>query len=181
MTNTAVITFGRFQPITIGHEKLVNKVKSFAQSIGADAFVYLSHSHDKNKNPLPYLTKLYLAKTAFGDVVVNSPCKSLIDVVKTLQHYDNINIFVGSDRVDGFNDLLQKYNGIDYSFKEINVLSAGYREDSAKGISGVSGTKIRSYAINNDMKSFVSVLPAALKPQASYIMKQVRKGLDYEN
>ena len=83
-SNTAVITFGRFSPPTIGHEKLVNKIKEEAKSRRADALIYASHTYDKKKNPLDYQHKIKFLTTAFGNVVKNSNAKTIIEVAKEL-------------------------------------------------------------------------------------------------
>ena len=181
MSNTAVITFGRFNPITVGHEKLVNTVKRYALNNYCDPYVYLSHSCDKQKNPIPYHTKLRLAHQAFGDVVVASESRNIVQIAQELQKdYDNLVLIVGKDRVSDFQTLLQKYNGIDYTYDIISVLSAGDRDPDSSDIEGMSATKLRQYAINNDVKSFAFGLPIRLKSDASYIMDIVRKGLNYE-
>ena len=181
MPNTAVITFGRFNPITVGHEKLVNKVKSFASSMDADPFVYLSHSHNNTNNPIPYDIKIDLATKAFGDVIVESDCRNIIQVANRLnESYNHLVVFVGSDRVLEFDNLLNKYNGTEYDYESIDVLSAGYREADSNTVEGMSGTKLRKYAINNDVTSFTFGLPLELKPHANFIMNTIRKGLNYE-
>jgi hypothetical protein len=89
-SNTAVITFGRFSPPTIGHEKLVNKIKEEAKSRRADALIYASHTYDKKKNPLDYQHKIKFLTTAFGNVVKNSNAKTIIEVATTSTNNDFI-------------------------------------------------------------------------------------------
>lgn len=181
MSNTAVITFGRMNPITIGHEKLVNKVKHLASELNATPLVYLSHSNDSNKNPLPYLTKVKYAMQAFGECVQFSSAKTLIDIVKKLDgKYDNIVVVGDLERSQQFEQLLNKYNGKEYSFDTITTVSAGSRSNDNDLIDGMSATKMRSYAINNDIKSFTIGLPDNIKPYAETLIKNVRKGLNYE-
>ena len=67
-----VIAFGRMNPPTVGHEKLVTKIKSVARKNRATPLLYLSHSQDKKKNPLSYEDKIRLAKKAFGPLVQKS-------------------------------------------------------------------------------------------------------------
>ena len=184
MSDTAVITFGRFNPITIGHEKLVETVLHFAIEIGADPFIYLSHSQNKTNNPLPYDVKLKLARKAFPDIdIVESSAPTIMQAASELytNGWRKLVVFVGSDRVDEFNTLLNKYNGIEYNFDKIYVLSAGQRDAKLDTVEGMSGTKMRGYAINNDVEKFASGLPTNLKSDAEYIMNTIRKGLKYEN
>ena len=131
-SNTAVITFGRFSPPTIGHEKLVNKIKEEAKSRRADALIYASHTYDKKKNPLDYQHKIKFLTAAFGNVVKNSNAKTIIEVAKELDDsYDNLVVVVGQDRIAEFDRLLNAYNGKEYNFKDIKIISAGDRDPDA--------------------------------------------------
>ena len=182
MSSTAIITFGRFNPITIGHEKLVSKVKRYAKLYKAEPLVFLSHSYDNKKNPLAYADKYFYARKAFGDCVQFSDARTIIDVMKRLDcMYDEVKVVVGEDRVTGFEDLLQKYNGIEYNFSDIEILSAGLRDPDAEGIEGMSASKLRSYAINNYVDEFENGLPIDLRPYSQTILQLVRKGLNYAN
>ena len=182
MTNTAVICFGRMNPITIGHEKLVNTVKRLASDLDAEPLVYLSHSNDSNKNPLPYLMKVNYAMQAFGDCVQMSSAKTLIDVLQKLDgKYDNIVVVGDRERSEQFDQLLNKYNGKEYSFDTITAVSAGDRTDKEDLVDSMSATKMRNFAINNDVKSFSIGLPNAIKPYAETLINNVRKGLNYAN
>ena len=77
-----VFTFGRINPPTIGHQKLVSKVESVAKTARADSRVYLSHTQTNKKDPLPYSEKLKLARKAFGSSVVRSNSKNIIQILK---------------------------------------------------------------------------------------------------
>ena len=128
---TAVITFGRMNPPTVGHEKLVNKVK--AEAKGGPAFVYLSHTQKAPKDPLSYDDKIKYAQAAFGRIVKKSSARTIIEVMKELQgKYSAVKLVVGSDRVSEFKTLLNKYNGKDYNFDKIEVVSAGERDPIQK-------------------------------------------------
>lgn len=144
-----VFTFGRMNPPTVGHEKLVNKVKEVAKSERADARIYLSHSQNDKKDPLSYQDKIRFAKKAFGDVIYKSQAKIIIQLAKELQAdgYTDIIMVVGSDRVVEFRGLLTKYNGKDWNFNSIKVVSAGQRDaDSEDAVAAMSGTKLRGLA-----------------------------------
>lgn len=176
---TAVITFGRMNPVTVGHEKLVNKVLSVAVKAKGTPLVYLSHSEDMKKNPLSYNSKISYAQKAFGRVIQKSKSRTIIEVAKELSgKYANLIVVVGSDRVAEFNTLLNKYNGKEYTFEVIDVQSAGERDPDADGVEGMSASKMRSAAASEDLKSFKSGLPKKLQRDAQKIMDAVRDGMN---
>lgn len=159
-----VLAFGRLNPITVGHEKLVNKIKSVARKEKATPALYLSHSQDKKKNPLGYEDKIRYAKKAFGPVVKESPARTIMQVLADLdKQYDEVIVIAGSDRVDEFNNLIQKYNGKDYSYNSLTVVSAGERDPDADDVSGMSGSKMRELALTGKSKEFKAGLPAKLR------------------
>jgi len=180
-TKPAVITFGRMNPITVGHEKLANAVASQAKNSGGVGYIYLSQSQDKNKNPLSYNDKIKYAQKAFGKIVIKSKARTIIEVMAELsgKHKDVI-VVVGSDRVKEFDRLLNKYNksSAGYIFNNITVVSAGQRDPDAEGVKGMSGTKMRGFAMDNDVKSFATGLPSKLKTTAAAILADVRKGMN---
>ena len=179
MSHTAVISFGRINPPTIGHEKLVNKINDIAEVLDADPAVYLSHTQDSKRNPLPYLSKFFIASSAFGYPVKMSPANTIVKVMQDLEsHYDNIVYVCGSDRVEEFEKLLHTYNGKDYNFKSIMVVSAGERDPDSDDVDGMSATKMRQAAKDGAIETFTSGLPDALKPMSSIIMNEVRTGLN---
>jgi len=157
----AVFTFGRFQPPTIGHEKLVNQVLKTAQKEGGVPFVYVSrNTKELSKNPLPPKLKIQILRSAF-------PKKSIIDDPKAItpfhvlqilsdKKFNRVIFIVGDDRVAEFNKSIQ--NTINsrnpYSFSQVEVISAGERDPDGKGVVGVSGSKMREYAQLNDFGSF---------------------------
>ena len=159
-----VIAFGRMNPPTVGHEKLVTKIKSVARKNRATPLLYLSHSQDKKKNPLSYEDKIRLAKKAFGPLVQKSNSRTVIDVAKELEKkYDELIVVGGSDRVDEFQKLLDRYNGKDYAFEKITVVSAGERDPDSDDVSGMSASKLRSLALTGKIKEFKAGLPAKLR------------------
>lgn len=177
--NTAVISFGRMNPVTIGHEKLVNKVTSEASKRKADPLIFLSHSQDKKKNPLTYDDKIKYATKAFGSVIKKSNAKTIIQIAQSLEgKYKDIVMVVGSDRVKEFDSLLNKYNGKDYNFNSITVISAGDRDPDADDVSGMSASKMRELASNNKTSEFSKGLPKRLQSDAATIMSAVRKGMN---
>jgi predicted kinase len=160
----AVITWGRLNPVTIGHEKLVNKVKSEAKKRGAMPHVFISHSQDAKKNPLDYNTKYNFARKAFGPVVTKSTSKTIIQVLQEVEKmgHNEVVIIVGSDRVSEFKTFTSKYNGKDYTFDKLEVVSAGERDPDAEGVSGMSASKMRAVAQAGDYDSFKTGTPSKM-------------------
>lgn len=186
---TAVMAFGRMNPPTVGHEKLLHKVRDVAREHGGSAHVFVSHSEDK-KNPLPQSDKIrYVKKIAPEGVEVHGSSKespSFLHAAKKLhdQGHEHLVVVAGEDRVKELHDRLHKYNGQEghYKFKSIKVVSSGKRDPDADGVEGMSGTKLRSHAAANEHEKFKSGLPKALHPHAGEIMKKVRKGMNiHEN
>jgi nicotinic acid mononucleotide adenylyltransferase len=173
-----VLTFGRMNPPTVGHEKLVNKLISVASKEKATPMVFLSHSQDKKKNPLEHKDKVRFAKMAFGNVVQNSPARTLIDILKSLEgKFKTATVVVGDDRVKEFTELLNKYNGKDYNFDSINVVSAGQRDPDAEGVEGMSASKMRQAIVDKDAQRFKSGLPSRLKASAREVYDLLRHGM----
>jgi hypothetical protein len=179
MKDTAVISFGRMNPMTNGHEKLADKIKSEASKRKADAKLYLSHSTNPKKDPLDFSTKVKFAKKAFGPMVQNSAARTIIEVAKELSgKYDNLVVVVGSDRIPEFKSLLTKYNGKDYNFKTIEIISAGERDPDAEGVTGMSGSKMRGFASSDDFNSFKQGVPSKLSDaDAKALFTAVKKGM----
>ena len=175
---TLVLTFGRLNPPTTGHAKLVDKVRTVARLEKGDAAVYLSHSQDAKKNPLDYNTKVKFAQKAFGKIVIRSTANTIIKVLQENEKkYDRVILVVGSDRVEDFRKLLDKYNGKDYTFDEIEVVSAGERDPDADDVSGMSASKMRDLATKEDFESFKTGLPTLLQKDARKVYDELRKGM----
>ncbi|NDB83537.1 MAG: hypothetical protein EB127_12550, partial [Alphaproteobacteria bacterium] len=179
MKDNVVISFGRMNPMTNGHEKLATKLKSEAQKRHGDAMLYLSHSTNPKKDPLDFNTKVKFAKKAFGSMVQNSPARTILEVAKELTNkYKNLIVVVGSDRVSEFQTLLSKYNGKDYKFDNIEVVSAGERDPDAEGVTGMSGSKMRAFASANEYEKFKQGVPSKLSDaDAKALFTAVRKGM----
>jgi nicotinic acid mononucleotide adenylyltransferase len=175
------ITFGRMNPPTIGHQKLVDHLHSTAKKHGADAEVHLSHTQDRKKNPLSHAQKVGLARKAFGDSVKSGPHKTIIDVMKHLhkQGRKEVHVVVGGDRHKEMHELLHRYNGKEYHFDKIHVHSAGERDPDAEGAEGMSASKMREHAKNNNHEGFKSGLPEKLRSSAHRVMKMVRTGMGH--
>ena len=182
---SAVFAFGRFNPPTTGHEKLINKVKDTAKSVGGEAHIIASHSEGSGKNPLSKEKKVgYIKKIAGSGTQVSSSSSDQPTLLHQLSNLhksgvQHLTMVAGSDRVKEYHDLIHKYNGKEsnhghYNFKSIKVVSAGHRDPDAEGAEGMSGTKMREHARSGNMKSFKSGLPKALHPHAEEIAKQIR-------
>lgn len=175
---TVVFGWGRMNPVTIGHEKLADKLKSVAKQERATPLLYLSHSSDPKKNPLSYDDKIMLAKKAFGNMVQKSTAKTIIQAMKELdKSYDNVILIVGQDRVQEFETLLNKYNGKEFTFDSIKVVSAGDRDPDADDVTGMSASKMRALAAQGNMKDFAKGLPRKLKGDAQAVYDMVRAGM----
>jgi hypothetical protein len=179
---SVVFSFGRMNPPTVGHEKLVDKIQAVAKANKADARLFLSRTEGDDKNPLPYSDKLKLAKMAFPGIVQDTP-KSMypagfIGLLKMLEDkYDKVIIVVGSDRLPNIKALANKYNGKEYKFEEIEVVSAGERDPDEEGVSGMSASKMRAAAKAGDLVKFKSGLPDRLKSVAKLVMDKLQSYL----
>jgi hypothetical protein len=172
----AVISFGRLNPPTLGHSKLVDKLVSTARQMNGTPMLFLSHSVDKAKNPLTYDQKIDLAQKAFGKIAQRSPARNIIEVLKSVEKkYDEVIIVVGDDRVREFDVLVNKYNGKEYRFDSVKVVSAGARDPDAQDVTGMSASKMRAAAVSGDFTAFQSGLPTKLKNQAEDIFAMLRK------
>ena len=161
----AVVVFGRFNPPTTGHEKLLKSANSEAERLGFDLRVYPSRTVDAKKNPLQPGTKIeYMQKMFpdYADSIKDDPnAKTIFDVLIACANlaYKAVTIVVGQDRLAEFQSLAQKYNGELYDFEEIKVISAGQRDADAEGLEGMSASKMRDAAAKNDFKAFAKGIP----------------------
>ena len=178
----ATFTFGRFNPPTTGHEKLVKKLQSVGK--GTDILLFSSHSNDKRKNPLSHKDKVKYLRKFFGRIVVDANVRTVFEICNYLQQkkYTKVNMVVGSDRVKEFEALLTKYNGVKarhgyYKFKEINIISAGERDPDADDVSGMSASKMREFAEKGDFEGFKDGVPSKGKNLAKKLYDDIRKGM----
>ena len=185
---TAVFVFGRFNPPTIGHEKLINAVIAVNQREGGTALIYGSHSEDSRKNPLSHTQKFkYLAKmfpALRKSLQSKAKEKNVMEIAAKLSGtFDRLVMIAGSDRVNEFTSLLNSYNGIKskhgiYEFKEIEVVSAGERDPDAEGAAGMSASKMRKAATQGDFDAFhLGASDELTIKDKKNMMDDVRKGL----
>ena len=153
--------FGRFNPPTTGHEKLMDTISKTAGE-GGQYRVYPSRSQDAKKNPLDPREKIDYMRKMFpkhaNAIVDDENTRTIFDVLKGAhaKGFKTVNVVVGSDRVKEFENLANKYNGQLYDFDKINIISAGERDASAKGVEGMSASKLRKAAMDNDYETFSS-------------------------
>ena len=182
--DTAVFTFGRFNPPTTGHEKLIDALaREQGKNSGAPMYVYPSHSQNPKKDPLPHNKKVAYMKKMFPKYKKNikvSRARNVFDIAVELHNkgHKAIVMVVGSDRVDEFANLLDKYNGVDgrhgfYGFDDIKVVSAGERDPDAEGVTGMSASKMRAAAGANEFDQFKLGLPKGFK-DGEKLFKDVR-------
>ncbi len=179
---TLTIAFGRFNPPTVGHEKLLSAAKR--ASVGGDLKIYPSRTQDPKKNPLDPDMKISFMKKMFpnyeDNIISDSNMKSIFDVLTNANEdgYKNVNIIVGSDRQAEFDNLANKYNGNLYNFDMIDVISAGVRDADADGVEGMSASKMRKAVIDDDFKSFRRGTPKKLNDtDAQALFNAVRQGM----
>ena len=180
---TLTIAFGRFNPPTTGHEKLLNTVAS--SSDDGDYVIVPSRSQDKKKNPLDPDTKIGVMRQMFPDhseKIVNDPAnKTIFDVLKKAHNdgYSNVRIIGGGDRVAEFEKLSGNYNGKLYQFDNIEVRSAGDRDPDSDDVTGMSASKQRKYAAQGDLDNFLKGVPSAMnKKAAKELYNNIRTGMN---
>jgi nicotinic acid mononucleotide adenylyltransferase len=182
------LAFGRMNPITSGHEAVVNKLHSVAKEHGATHQLVVSHSQDAKKNPLSAAQKVKHAKNAFPGTKVKAASKE----APTILHHaaaahkagaTHLHVVAGSDRHEEMHNLLHKYNGKDsahghYNFKKITVHSSGERDPDAEGTTGISASKMREHAASGNKEAFHAGAPKNMSAKHKDAMyHDVRKGM----
>jgi hypothetical protein len=181
------LTFGRANPPTIGHQKVFDKLAMMA---GKNPYrIYLSQTTDNKSNPLSYSEKIKYARKMFPkharNIFINKKIKTILDALVALNNegFNRVTVVVGSDRIREFDVLLNKYNGQKarhgtYNFERISIKSAGERDPDAEGVEGMSASKMRKAASDNDFVAFGQGLPKAVSnAEAKRLFNSVRKGL----
>jgi hypothetical protein len=181
-TPPLTIVFGRFNPPTVGHDKLLKSARRI--SAGGDVKIYPSRTQDPKKNPLDPDMKISFMKKMFPDfkeIIINDDnMRSIFDVLINANEegYSSVNIVVGSDRQAEFENLAQKYNGDLYNFDLIRVVSAGVRDADADGVEGMSASKMRKAVLDDDFKSFRRGTPKTLDDaDTQSLFNAVRQGM----
>jgi nicotinic acid mononucleotide adenylyltransferase len=182
MKKHVAFAFGRFNPPTVGHKKLIDTVVD--ASDGGDFYIFTSQSQDPDKNPLDYQTKVNFLKKLFPDIqdkiVYDVSIKNVLQAADKLKAngYTDATFVCGSDRVPEFTKLLNTWNGMDKTprFGTLNIVSSGEREDGVEGVEGVSASMAREFVKNNDFESFKGTVPN--NPQlAKELFDAVKQGM----
>ena len=186
---TAVFAFGRFNPPTIGHQKLIELVQAQAKKVNGKGFIFLSHSQNAKRDPLSFDQKLAYLQTLINDPDLEIGHSEANTVIKALQVFQaqgrtRVIMVAGSDRVMEFDKLLKQYNGKPdqkgnelYNFDFVDVISAGERDPDAEGVSGASASKAREFAQNDDFANFSKIVMGGTKSKTIYQMIQNAMGV----
>ena len=176
---TAVFSFGRMNPPTSGHGKLIKKVMSVAKKEKGVPMIYPSKTEDNKKNPLTYKTKVKVLQDVFGDIVnATTDIRTPFDVLGYLdnQKFSKVVFVVGSDRVVEFKKNMSKFVDSDLdNIKDFSVVSAGDRDPDAEGIKGISGSKMREYVKKDKFKKFAAGLMTKNSNLAKKVFKELQK------
>jgi len=178
-----VITFGRFNPPTVGHEKLLKSAASEASRLGYDLKIYPSRSVDAKKNPLQPGAKIEYMKKMFPDYeesIKDDPnARTIFDVLEACFNlgYKAVTIVVGQDRLSEFQSLAQKYNGDLYDFEDLQVISGGARDPDSEGIEGMSASKMRDAVAKDDFKAFAKGIPNIGNMEKKNLFNLIQKSM----
>lgn len=158
---TAVVSWGRFNPPTIGHEIVFKIANELAKQNKADFFIVPTKTIDKQKNPLTLQEKISYLNKIFPEyntnIINSSQINTIIEAAKYFsdKNYKNFKLVVGSDRKEQFQEILNKYNKKDYNFNSIEIISAGERLDEGEGAASMSASKMRQAAIEGNIEAFM--------------------------
>ena len=170
-TNGVVVVFGRFNPPTIGHEKLLKAAAKQAEKRGYELRIYPSRSQDAKKNPLTPQMKISYMRQMFPDyadnIIDDKGAKTIFNVLTgaNQEGHTNMMIMVGADRLSEFQGLSHKYNGDLYNYDNLEVVSAGERDPDSDDVTGMSASKLRLAAAEGDFKKFAKGVPNTMSNQ----------------
>ena len=168
--STAVFAFGRFNPPTIGHQKLIEKVQSMANQVNGKGFIFLSHTQNNKKDPLSFQEKQAYITSQINDPnlqIGSADVRTLIQALQKIEAQGRTRVIMvaGDDRVMEFQKFLNQYNGnpdkqgtVQYKFDDIQVVSAGQRDPDADDIAGVSASKARDWALKGQEHEFSKIV-----------------------
>ena len=179
--NKLIFAFGRFNPPTTGHAKLMKEVITQARKNNANHIVYASASTDRRKNPLDVNTKVKFMKKMFPQNKIQAAGgnqRTFMEILKFYNKmYGEVIMVAGSDRIREFQTLIDKYNGRDYEYKKVTVVSSGERDPDAEGVSGMSASKMREMAKNNDYRNFKTGVTGLSDRDTKELFNAVKKGM----
>jgi nicotinamide mononucleotide adenylyltransferase len=181
---TLTVAFGRFNPPHLGHLQLMDTAAGASKSDGGDYLIVPSRSQDPKKNPLDAESKVKVMQDMFPqhkkNISNDAGTRTIFDVLKKAHNdgYANVRIVGGADRVKEFEKLSNNYNGKLYQFDKLEVMSAGDRDPDSDGVEGLSASRMRLAAAENDFKKFRSGMPGDMKPEkAKEIFTMVRRSM----
>ena len=186
--STAVFAYGRFNPPTIGHAQLINKVQSMAKQVNGMGYIFLSHSQNNKKDPLSFKEKQSYISSQINDpnlYIGDAGVKTIIQALQKIQEQGRTRVIMiaGSDRVVDFQKLLNQYNGKPdkagnelYKFDHIEVVSAGQRDPDEEGVAGASASKARELANKGQWHEFAKIIMGGNAGKVLYDRIQDRLG-----
>jgi phosphopantetheine adenylyltransferase len=190
----AVLAYGRMNPPTTGHLKVINKVQDVAKEVGGEHHMVVSHSNDPKKNPLSTEQKVKHLKRYAPGANIKAASKenpTLFSHAAELhkQGVTHLHIVAGSDRVDEYKKKFKELNGkpnkegkVPFHFKKVTVHSSGERDPDAEGDAGMSGTKMREHAKNKNFGEFRKGVPEHVSDEhAKELMHDVRRGMGHND
>ena len=177
---TAVFAFGRFNPPTIGHQKLIEKVQAMTRQVNGKGFIFLSHKQNNKTDPLTFQEKLAYLRSQVSDSnleIGHTEANTIIKALQVIQAQGRTRIVMvaGSDRVVEFQKLLNQYNGKPdkagnqlYKFDHIDVVNAGQRDPDEEGVAGASASKARDLALKGQWHAFSKIAMGGEESQIVY-------------
>ena len=180
---TAVVTFGRMNPPSIGHVKLAKKIGAEARKHKAEPFIFLSPTQNAKKDPLgPDRKVVYVEKTIGQNINIDikpTVFEALSDLYSN--GFKKLVFVVGSDRLAKFSKWISEYNGKEkrhgfYDFIDIDFVSSGDRDPDAEGVAGMSASKLREFAVSGDFDSFKQGTKLSVKDTKS-MYNEIRKAM----
>lgn len=186
---TIVMSFGRMNPPTVGHQLLIDRMADIAKKVGGKAILFLSKSHDPQKNPLQFRQKVGFAQALFPSITINDDptIKTPIDAMHwaTKKGFTKMIFVVGADRIESFSQIIHTYNGkknkegiVPFSFPDgVEVVSGGERDPDSEGVEGMSASKAREFAASGDLVHFLKAIPGTNTVLKKQIYKAVRRGM----
>jgi len=178
--STAVFAFGRFNPPTIGHQKLIQKVQSMARQVNGKGFIFLTHTQNNKKDPLSFQEKQAYITSQINDPnlqIGSADVKTIIQALQKIQAQGRTRVIMiaGDDRVMEFQQFLNQYNGnpdqqgnIQYKFDDIQVVSAGQRDPDAEDVTGASASKARDWALKGQEHEFSKIVMGGVNGKVLY-------------
>lgn len=181
--DTAVVAWGRMNPPTIGHLRLVEAVSSKAAELGGYPMLFLSKTMNE-RNPLSLNERLDLVTDAFGDMVHIEEAAEVTDPITLLKYvsedFKNVVVVTGPEHAADYSRFFETYNGKEFNFDSMNLVVLGRDEKASQLEESISATQMRKWALEGASDLFESGLPQALKMDSEHIMEMVRYGMSLQ-